>query len=719
MPARKISRGKREISCNLASAGSQETGAMNTIPLCPSCRAPIPPDAPGGLCPVCALLGAARSTGAAGGFSMPSREEVAAAFPDLEILESAGAGGMGIVFKVRQPRLDRLAALKILPPMLAERPGFAERFTREGRALAKLNHPNIVTVYDFGASGGFFYLLMEYVNGVNLRRAMQTGIRPEQAMLLVPRICEALQFAHDHGVLHRDIKPENILLDLTGTPKLADFGIAKLAGEAAGGITLSGAALGTAAYMAPEQIEKPGTVDHRADIYSLGVVFYEMLTGELPLGRFAAPSSKATIAPGVDEVVLRALEKERALRQQSATEMRTEVEGVRDYTPPEAPRKWHQQSIMKHLLELLFVLSALGIPITTMIARDGMPSRQIIPPLLMVLAAAAFLLLRVFWPSSNRPRSFTRHLLEFLTIAGAAATAVTTTIALEGITSPQIIPPLPVGLATVVLFILAALWPSPEAPRRRVDSAEAPRRRDVDLMPRPTLPGERRSRRNLFGLPLYHIVSGMHPVTGRPMEARGILAMGPVAKGFIAMGGRAHGFIAMGGLATGVVAAGGMSVGLLGFGGMAIGLVNAFGGMAIGALARGGMAVGYNVAGGLGIGLVGRAGSGGNFIENHGFSAAMESTHQLAQAGLLVGFAVVMVGLVVGVMALFSPERREIPSSTEAVSRGRRERLGLMLFLLTVLAAFAAFVFLRSRRFPHNFGDAGPGHSAVIASSSP
>src|SRR5688572_22611800 len=311
---------------------------MNTSSLCPSCRNPIPADAPGGICPSCALLGVAQPTVIMPPQGTPSREEVAAAFPDLEVMEMIGQGGMGVVFKARQPRLDRLVALKILPPHLAAQPGFSERFTREARALAKLHHPNIVTVFDFGESGGFFYLLMEFVNGVNLRKAMQAGVKPEQAMLLVPRICDALQFAHDHGVLHRDIKPENILLDTTGTPKLADFGIAKLAGDNGSGLTLSGAALGTAAYMAPEQIEKPATVDHRADIYSLGVVFYEMLTGELPLGRFASPSEKANVGESVDRVVLRALEKERDRRQQSATEMKTQVEGVRSGDrPPVAP----------------------------------------------------------------------------------------------------------------------------------------------------------------------------------------------------------------------------------------------------------------------------------------------------------------------------------------------------------------------------------------------
>jgi tRNA A-37 threonylcarbamoyl transferase component Bud32 len=272
----------------------------------------------------------------------PTREELADAFPQLEILELIGQGGMGFVFKARQPKLDRLVALKILPQSLAADPAFAERFTREGRMLARLNHPNIVIIHDFGQAGGFFYLLMEYVDGVNLRQAMRVGrFTPMQALAIVPKICEALQFAHNEGILHRDIKPENILLDSKGRVKIADFGIAKLLveGQTPATLTGSGATLGTPHYMAPEQIERPGDVDHRADIYSLGVVFYEMLTGELPIGRFAPPSEKSTVDPRMDEVVLRALEKERERRPQSAGEVKTQVETIAGTgeAPPKTP----------------------------------------------------------------------------------------------------------------------------------------------------------------------------------------------------------------------------------------------------------------------------------------------------------------------------------------------------------------------------------------------
>jgi serine/threonine protein kinase len=299
--------------------------------------------------------------GAASRSAPPTQEELAAAFPQLEILELIGQGGMGFVFKARQPKLDRFVALKILPASLAADPAFAERFTREGRMLARLNHPNIVTIHDFGQADDFFYLLMEFVDGVNLRQAMKVGrFTPAQALAIVPKICDALQFAHNEGILHRDIKPENILLDSKGRVKIADFGIAKLVGAnvpafgvlPSGGpdrlkpglqtapvtLTETGKVLGTPNYMAPEQLEHPQDVDQRADVYSLGVVFYEMLTGELPLGRFAPPSEKSTADPRVDEVVLHTLEKERERRTQTVGEVKTKVEAIsgRGNVPPAA-----------------------------------------------------------------------------------------------------------------------------------------------------------------------------------------------------------------------------------------------------------------------------------------------------------------------------------------------------------------------------------------------
>lgn len=310
------------------------------IEQCPKCGQRISPEAPQGLCAACLASELALPTEAGGAPSSstapPTPERLRAAFPNLEIQRLAGQGGMGFVFKARQVKLERLVALKILPESLAAQPAFAERFAREGRLLARLNHPNIVAVYDFGEADGLFYLIMEYVDGVNLRQAIKSGwFSSAQALSIVPRICDALQFAHSEGILHRDIKPENILLDTKGRVKIADFGIAKLVSETAAEarLTQSGSPLGTPHYMAPEQIETPDKVDHRADIYSLGVVFYEMLTGELPLGCFSKPSEKSGSDPRLDQVILSTLAKERERRTQSVEEVRTQVETIATTSP--------------------------------------------------------------------------------------------------------------------------------------------------------------------------------------------------------------------------------------------------------------------------------------------------------------------------------------------------------------------------------------------------
>jgi predicted Ser/Thr protein kinase len=312
---------------------------METIKICPNCRKPLPPDVPLGLCPEC-LIKSGFPTGAEPGdagetagarFVPPPVAEIAQLFPQLEILRLIGQGGMGAVYKARQPSLDRFVALKVLPPAVGSDPGFAERFNREARALARLNHPNIVAVHDFGKAGPLHYLLMEFVDGTNLREVEQAGkLTPEQALAIVPQICEGLQFAHNEGIVHRDIKPENLLLDKKGRVKITDFGIAKMVGIGGGQQTLTGAkdVVGTPHYMAPEQIEHPLAVDHRADIYSLGVVFYEMLTGELPLGKFQPPSKKVHVDVRLDEVVLHTLEKEPERRYQHASQVKTDVETI-------------------------------------------------------------------------------------------------------------------------------------------------------------------------------------------------------------------------------------------------------------------------------------------------------------------------------------------------------------------------------------------------------
>ncbi|HXS69743.1 MAG TPA: protein kinase [Candidatus Polarisedimenticolia bacterium] len=329
---------------------------------CPQCGAPLPSGVLAGLCPACLFKqGAAPDTTISVdpvAFQPPRVEEVARLFPQLEVLAFIGKGGMGAVYKARQPALDRFVALKILPPQTAGGPGFVERFNREARALARLSHPNIVAVHDFGQVNGLPFFIMEYVDGVNLRELEQAGkLSPREALQIVPQICEALQFAHDENIVHRDIKPENILVDKKGRVKIADFGIAKILGrERDAAITETGGAIGTPHYMAPEQMEKPTAVDHRADIFSLGVVFYEMLTGELPLGKFAPPSSrKVEVDVRLDEVVLRALERDPERRYQHASQVKTAVDSIAGSAaqpPPGADAKAMAQEILARDYEL-------------------------------------------------------------------------------------------------------------------------------------------------------------------------------------------------------------------------------------------------------------------------------------------------------------------------------------------------------------------------------
>ncbi|HYG23881.1 MAG TPA: protein kinase [Verrucomicrobiae bacterium] len=336
--------------------GRTKAGAQNTTPAaeteiiprtCPQCGTNLRGDVAQGLCPACVMkqgIDSAPGVSQQHAFIPPTLEELAKLFPQLEILGPLGKGGMGAVYKARQPALDRNVALKILAPPNNEL-DFGSRFSREARALARLNHPNIVAVYDFGQAGGLSYFIMEFVDGRNLRQVQQAGrLTPREALAVIPQICAALQFAHDEGIVHRDIKPENVLLDRKGRVKIADFGLAKILGQEPADFRLTGAKdiMGTPHYMAPEQVENPQDVDHRADIYSLGVVFYEMLTGELPLGRFQPPSAKVQVDVRLDDIVLRALEKEPERRYQQASHFKTRVETfssnpVNEPVPPPLP----------------------------------------------------------------------------------------------------------------------------------------------------------------------------------------------------------------------------------------------------------------------------------------------------------------------------------------------------------------------------------------------
>jgi serine/threonine protein kinase len=631
---------------------------MNTVKLdppmpdeskCPQCGTPLQSGALAGLCPACLLKRGAEESatgGAQTAFVPPTIAELAPLFPQLEILELIGKGGMGAVYKARQKQLDRIVALKILPPGIGNDPAFADRFAREAKALAKLNHPGIVTLYEFGVASGIlpdvepgilpggkgvlsatglessgfgassgagpggkippsmsgkrpdattpagpasqpstlnpqpllYYFLMEFVDGVTLRQLLNTGrIAPREALAIVPQICDALQFAHDHGIVHRDIKPENILMDRRGRVKVADFGLAKIVGtesERSAGLrpsavqtddsnepgrrpalqelTDAGKVMGTPQYMSPEQIAAPGEVDHRADIYALGVVFYQMLTGELPGKRIEPPSSKVRIDVRLDEVVLRALEKKPELRYQQASVLKTQLERIAE-TEMRKPESGKAETnrfpriLFKPILNLDFAV------------RWGWRFAGLI-----ILLSLAY------------------------TFSDGAASGVV----------------LKLAFLPIVLVAIAELYMH----RRRKSWSETAQTEKRKLEGRkaeiPAWAGglDYRSAATLFGWPLLHVTSGLDPQTGRARVARGIIAIGGVAQGLVAFGGIAMGGVAFGGLSFGVVAWGGCALGMLTFGGLAIGLLMAIGGGAVAPVALGGGAAGYLAYGGEAIG---------------------------------------------------------------------------------------------------------------------
>ncbi|MDP9274352.1 MAG: serine/threonine protein kinase, partial [Chloroflexota bacterium] len=264
-----------------------------------------------------------------------------------ELADRIGGGGMADVFRAHDRTLGRDVAVKLMRPAFANDPEFVERFHREFEALGAIDHPNIVRVLDYGASAGGPFIVMELVRGGTLRDLMRTLGRVDQyaAAEIVAAIADGLEAAHVRGVLHRDLKPDNVLLDGEGRPKIADFGIARLA--AATAITRTGELLGTPQYLAPEQMSGD-VVDERADVYSLGVILYEMLTGTQPTGGTTPseivsrrlrvdprpPSRLVALAPALNALVLRALARDPGRRVRRAADLRAALLAIK----PPAPR---------------------------------------------------------------------------------------------------------------------------------------------------------------------------------------------------------------------------------------------------------------------------------------------------------------------------------------------------------------------------------------------
>jgi serine/threonine protein kinase len=272
------------------------------------------------------------SGGMNGGWEPPTDEEAANLFPQFQILGLLGRGGMGAVYKGRQIALDRIVAIKLLPLEVSVDKDFADRFVREARTMAKLNHPSIVSVFDFGTTTeGHLYFVMEFVEGATLHQIIKTGgLAPAQALEIIVGTCEALHYAHAEGVVHRDIKPANVLVDLKGRVKVTDFGLARLNSPTAEqwGQTMTGQS--SARRITWPRSKKKGCTWIIARTSTvLGVMLYEMLCGQVPQGIFDPPSARVEVDNRIDQVVIRAMQQEPDRRYADTADMKSDVEIIR------------------------------------------------------------------------------------------------------------------------------------------------------------------------------------------------------------------------------------------------------------------------------------------------------------------------------------------------------------------------------------------------------
>ncbi len=259
-------------------------------------------------------------------FEAPSLEEVIALFPNYEVHRLIACGGMGAVYHATQRSLDRDVAIKILPREFTQDAEFVAGFEAEAKAMAKLNHPNLIGVYDFGDTSDMLYIVMEYVAGTSLYAAAHGHpVEQAEAIRIVAAVCRGLANAHQFGILHRDIKPSNILLDSNINPKVGDFGLASSMDRR---IEVGEQIFGTPGYTAPEVIDPPHVFDQRADIFSVGVMFYELLTGVTPNGQHPISALPPVSHPRLRAIIQKATNPNPNLRYNTADELANELEKV-------------------------------------------------------------------------------------------------------------------------------------------------------------------------------------------------------------------------------------------------------------------------------------------------------------------------------------------------------------------------------------------------------
>ncbi len=310
---------------------------MNTPRTCSSCSAPLPDDAPGGLCPHCLIAGV---------LAPGDRVQY---FGNYELLEEIALGGMGIVWRARQTSLNRVVALKMIRGGILADADDVRRFLAEAEAAANLQHPNIVAIHEVGECDGQHYFSMDFVDGKNLADFCDGRPLPaNQAAGLIVTIADAVQFAHQRGILHRDLKPQNVMIDTAGAPHLTDFGLAKRL-DVESSLTQTGAVLGSPSYMAPEQAQgRADRIGTHTDVYALGAILYEMLAGRAPFrgespaetmmrviqDEPAAPSKRNPDVPrDLETICLKCLEKEPSRRYATARDLAEDVRRFLGHEP--------------------------------------------------------------------------------------------------------------------------------------------------------------------------------------------------------------------------------------------------------------------------------------------------------------------------------------------------------------------------------------------------
>jgi len=246
---------------------------------------------------------------------------------DYEVISKIGQGGIAEIFKARQVSLNRFVAIKILSPSLTNDPDIVNRFKLESTTIARLNHPNIVHVIDKGETDGRYYFVMEHVDGISFKETILSDRYDiKQKLSIIIMVLKGLDYAHKNGVIHRDIKPANILIEKQGNALVADFGIAHIVGKPPSEMTSSDIVMGTVAYMSPEQKMSAANVTPSSDIYSVGVMIYEILTGRKPLGRFKLPTEIDPTTPEVyDEIIRKCLAMDPKDRYQTAVELKDAI----------------------------------------------------------------------------------------------------------------------------------------------------------------------------------------------------------------------------------------------------------------------------------------------------------------------------------------------------------------------------------------------------------